>query len=85
MNSTLPGLRGQLSRALGLAALLAFAPAPTSRPTPTCGASATISGDNCRLRELWSGRDLGEFTGQFGVEIPDHAAGLLRVAPQAGR
>ena len=39
----------------------------------------------CRLRELWSGRDLGEFTGQFGVEIPDHAAGLLRVAPQAGR
>ena len=39
----------------------------------------------CRVHDLWSGRDLGEFTGQFGVEIPDHGARLLRVTPVSGQ
>jgi hypothetical protein len=37
--------------------------------------------DKAKIRDLWSHRDLGEFTGSFGREIPMHGAGLFRLTP----
>ena len=35
----------------------------------------------CRVRDLWSGRDLGQFEGDFHAAVPVHGAGLYRVTP----
>ena len=34
-----------------------------------------------RVRDLWTHRDLGEFSGSFEQEIPLHGAGLFRISP----
>ncbi|MGC4033463.1 MAG: NPCBM/NEW2 domain-containing protein [Tepidisphaeraceae bacterium] len=34
-----------------------------------------------RARDLWSGKDLGEFGDSFGQELPLHGAGLYRLSP----
>ncbi len=36
----------------------------------------------CRVRDLWAGRDLGEFSGNFGAPIASHGAGLYRISPK---
>ena len=36
----------------------------------------------CKIRDLWSKEDRGEFTGQFAPELPWHGAGLYRVSGQ---
>ncbi len=33
------------------------------------------------VRDLWQRKDLGEFSGSFGQEIPLHGAGLFRISP----
>lgn len=33
------------------------------------------------VRDLWMQKDLGEFNGSFGSEIPLHGAGLFRISP----
>jgi len=35
-----------------------------------------------RVRDLWKGSDLGEFTGEFAPELPSHGAGLYRVSQE---
>ena len=35
----------------------------------------------CRVRDLWARKDLGEFAGQFAPVIAWHAAGLYRISP----
>ena len=35
----------------------------------------------CRIRDLWAGKDLGGFNGEFAPIIPWHGAGLYRVSP----
>ncbi|PHN02115.1 alpha-galactosidase [Flavilitoribacter nigricans] len=35
--------------------------------------------DTYRIRDLWAGEDLGNYEGQFGVELPAHGAGLYRL------
>jgi alpha-galactosidase len=39
-----------------------------------------ITGE-ARVRDLWSGEDLGEFDGRFERELPFHGSGLYRVEP----
>jgi hypothetical protein len=34
----------------------------------------------CRVRDLWRGRDAGEFSGEFEPMVPPHGAGLYRVS-----
>ncbi len=34
-----------------------------------------------RVRDLWAQRDMGQFEGRFGVQLPPHAAGLYRLSP----
>ncbi len=36
----------------------------------------------CRIRDLWSRRDLGEQDGAFKAVLPPHGAGLYRVSPE---
>ncbi len=33
----------------------------------------------CQVRDLWTGKDLGSFTGRFASSIPAHGAGLYRI------
>ncbi len=33
----------------------------------------------CKIRDLWSKKDLGEFTGEFAPAINKHGAGLYRI------
>jgi len=33
-----------------------------------------------RVRDLWSRKDLGAFTGEFAPSIPWHGSGLYRVS-----
>jgi alpha-galactosidase len=35
----------------------------------------------CRIRDLWSGMDLGKFTGNFSADIKKHGAGMYRISP----
>ncbi len=35
----------------------------------------------CRVRDLWAGKDLGVFAGEFAPDIAWHGAGLYRVSP----
>jgi hypothetical protein len=35
---------------------------------------------NCTVRDLWSGKDAGSFTGKFQAIIPAHASGLYRIS-----
>jgi alpha-galactosidase len=35
-----------------------------------------------RVRDLWSQRDLGQFTGAFSLVLPAHSAGLFRLTPE---
>jgi alpha-galactosidase len=37
-----------------------------------------------RVRDLWSHRDLGTFTGHFGTTVPAHGAVMLRVTSETG-
>jgi len=37
--------------------------------------------ESCRIRDLWTHRDLGMFKGRFAAEIAPHGAGLYRVTP----
>jgi hypothetical protein len=37
--------------------------------------------NGARVRDLWTHRDLGKFSGQFAPEIPFHGAGLYRLSP----
>jgi len=34
-----------------------------------------------RVRDLWTRRDLGEFSDSFGTDVPLHGAGLFRISP----
>jgi len=34
-----------------------------------------------KVRDLWARKDLGEFSGTFGAELPLHGAGLYRISP----
>ncbi|MHA6247154.1 NPCBM/NEW2 domain-containing protein [Pontibacter sp. CAU 1760] len=34
-----------------------------------------------KVKDLWSGKDLGEFEGEFGVVLNQHGAGLYRLKP----
>jgi hypothetical protein len=38
-------------------------------------------GGRVRVRDLWTGRDVGVVTGTFAPEIPFHGAGLYRISP----
>ena len=38
-----------------------------------------------RVRDLWSGRDVGEFSGEFAPVVAPHGAGLFRLAGRASR
>jgi alpha-galactosidase len=35
--------------------------------------------EGCRVRDLWSKKDMGEFKGEFAPEVPWHGAALYRV------
>jgi len=35
----------------------------------------------CRVRDLWSGRDLGDHEGTLSLSVPPHGAGLYRISP----
>jgi hypothetical protein len=35
-----------------------------------------------QIRDLWEHKDLGEFSGSFGIELPLHGAGLFRIFPK---
>jgi len=37
----------------------------------------------CRVRDLWSGRDLGAYDNAFSVALPSHGAGLYRVSKKS--
>jgi hypothetical protein len=34
----------------------------------------------CKVRDLWQGKDLGEFEGEFAPRINSHGAGIYRVS-----
>jgi hypothetical protein len=34
-----------------------------------------------RVRDLWTHKDLGEYSESFGIELPLHSAGLFRITP----
>jgi len=34
-----------------------------------------------KVRDLWSHKELGTFSGSFGRELPQHGAGLYRISP----
>ena len=34
-----------------------------------------------RIRDLWRQKDLGEFEGEFGAEVPPHGVVLIRLWP----
>jgi len=36
-------------------------------------------GNDCRIRDLWSRRNLGSFSGGFNRRIPAHGSGLYRL------
>jgi hypothetical protein len=38
--------------------------------------------NGARVRDLWTHRDLGEFSSEFAPEIPFHGAGLYRISPR---
>jgi len=38
--------------------------------------------DKAKVRDLWTRKDLGEFSGSFGQGLPLHSAGLYRISPQ---
>ena len=38
-------------------------------------------GKRARVRDLWEGKDLSEFSGSFSRVLKCHAAGIYRVTP----
>jgi hypothetical protein len=39
---------------------------------------------NASVRDLWSRKDLGQFTGGYSVEIPPHGSMLIKVSGTSG-
>ena len=55
-------------------------PEPTPGPVGIDLAELGFHGP-VRVRDLWAQRDMGQFEGRFGVQLPPHAAGLYRLSP----
>ncbi len=36
----------------------------------------------CKVRDLWAGKEVGTFTGRYTAEIPSHGAGLYKIIPE---
>ncbi|MCA9266073.1 MAG: NPCBM/NEW2 domain-containing protein [Planctomycetales bacterium] len=51
------------------------------RSTVTVSLDTLGLGGKASARDLWSGKDLGEFEHHFGQPIPRHGAGLYRLSP----
>jgi hypothetical protein len=50
-------------------------------PVPVRLADLNLTG-TVRVRDLWAGRNLGDFTGEFAPVIPWHGSGLYRISPR---
>ena len=63
-------------------------PAQTADATATQPRKISVSladlgfSGSAKVRDLWTHKDLGNFTGTFAQEINSHGAGLYRVQPQ---
>jgi alpha-galactosidase len=59
--------------------------APAEGPKPesvqVTFADIGLSG-SCEVRDLWSHKDLGEFSDTFASDLPNHGAGLYRIRPK---
>lgn len=63
---------------VGTAKDAAAAPSlPVTVPLADLGFAA-----GAQVRDLWTHRDLGQFSGEFAPEIPFHGAGLYRLSPR---
>lgn len=67
-------------RFLAVVATAADEAKPGGLPVAVKLSALGLSGTS-RVRDLWTGRDLGEFTDEFAPEVPFHGAGLYRVSP----
>jgi alpha-galactosidase len=38
--------------------------------------------DNCKVRDLWAKKDLGEFTGGISLFVRRHSAKLLKISKE---